>query len=326
MNGGECFERNAVGLSPLAGVSDLPFRRLCAVYGADFTVTEMVSAKGLYYDSARTNELLEIAPEERAAAIQIFGSEPQIMAQVIREQLNPRTDFGRLDLNMGCPAPKIVRNGEGSALMKDPVLAGRVIAAMVKASNKPVSVKLRLGVDEDHINYAQIGRIAESEGAAFVTLHGRTARQMYSGRADWEAIAQLKSILKIPVVGNGDIRTPQEAKAHFELTGVDGIAIGRGAMGNPFIFKQIRDYMTTGAYIEQTLEEKLSVLRRQYRDAIAHKGQHIAILEMRKHIGWYLSGFPGATRLKQAINRTTDIDEIRRLIDVFEATGPISTH
>ncbi|MDY3052579.1 MAG: tRNA dihydrouridine synthase DusB [Ndongobacter sp.] len=306
-----------VGLSPLAGVSDVAFRTLCAEQGCDFAVTEMVSAKGLYYNDLRSEKLLETNAQEGAVGCQLFGSEPEILAAVIRNRINPRADLQWIDFNMGCPAPKITKNGEGSALMKNPLLAGKLFRSMVQAANKPVSVKFRLGWDEDARNYVEIGRIAQEEGVSFVTLHGRTTRQMYSGRADWTAIAQLVDAVQIPVIGNGDVTTPEDALRMVRETGCSGVAIGRGAMGNPFLFRQIRQLRDTGAWTPATLAERFAVLERHYRTELSVKGERIALLEMRKHTGWYLSGLPGSARVKQEINRTMDQKSVFDLLHAY---------
>ena len=309
--------RIPIGLSPLAGVSDRPFRSLCFAMGADFAVAEMVSASGLYYDSERTQLLLNTDPSENHILCQIFGKDPQIMEKVIREKLNLRSEFVGIDLNMGCPAPKIVKNGEGSALMKDPILAGKVIGAMVKASSKPVSVKFRLGWDEGHQNYLEIGKIAQEEGASHVTLHGRTTCQQYSGSANWEAIARLKDALTIPVIGNGDVNSPQSAQAMISETHCDGIAIGRGAMGNPFLFREIRQAMKGEKVVHPTARERFQVIQEHYEQEIAMRGQHAAILFMRKNLAWYIAGLKGAAKARTELMQTEDLSEIRSILSLL---------
>ncbi len=304
-----------IGLSPLAGVSDLAFRSLCVEKGADFAVTEMVSAKALYYDNRKTRELMKLADNEKRTSLQLFGSEPKIFAQVIREELNGIEGFATIDLNLGCPAPKIVNNNEGSALMKDPLLFAEIVRSMVKASRIPISVKFRLGFDDDHINFLEIGRIAQEEGASFVTLHARTREQMYSGRARWEAIGQLKAALSIPVIGNGDVTTPEEAKQMLDLTSCDGIAIGRGAQGNPFIFKQVKDYLQSGTYHEVTPKERLAMMIRHFDFTVEEKGERIGLLEMRKHLGWYLDYFANRSNLKRRVNAAETIKEVKAIIE-----------
>ena len=307
-----------VGLAPLAGVSDLSFRRLAFEGGADFAVTEMVSAKGLYYGSGKTQDLMATHPEEGDLSLQLFGHEPEILARVVEDQVNPREDFVAVDLNMGCPAPKIVKNGEGSALMKDPLLAGRVMRAMVRASNKPVTLKFRLGWDQDHINYLEIGRIAQEEGIASLTLHARTREAMYSGKADWEAIRKLKDHVKIPVIGNGDVDSPEAAKAMLEVTSCDGIAIGRGAMGHPFLFRQIKEYFEKGTYRVMTYDRVLELVRRHYDLEIRERGERGALLIMRTQLPCYIEGFFGAARIRKEVNGAGTREEV---FDILSAYG-----
>lgn len=307
-----------VGLAPLAGVSDLSFRRLAFEGGADFAVTEMVSAKGLYYGSGKTQDLMATHPEEGDLSLQLFGHEPEILAKVVEDQVNPREDFVAVDLNMGCPAPKIVKNGEGSALMKDPLLAGRVMRAMVRASNKPVTLKFRLGWDQDHINYLEIGRIAQEEGIASLTLHARTREAMYSGKADWEAIRKLKDHVKIPVIGNGDVDSPEAAKAMLEVTSCDGIAIGRGAMGHPFLFRQIKEYFEKGTYRVMTYDRVLELVRRHYDLEIRERGERGALLIMRTQLPCYIEGFFGAARIRKEVNGSGTWEEV---FDILSAYG-----
>ena len=305
-------------MAPLAGVSDLSFRRLAFEGGADFAVTEMVSAKGLYYGSGKTQDLMATHPEEGDLSLQLFGHEPEILAKVVEDQVNPREDFVAVDLNMGCPAPKIVKNGEGSALMKDPLLAGRVMRAMVRASNKPVTLKFRLGWDQDHINYLEIGRIAQEEGIASLTLHARTREAMYSGKADWEAIRKLKDHVKIPVIGNGDVDSPEAAKAMLEVTSCDGIAIGRGAMGHPFLFRQIKEYFEKGTYRVMTYDRVLELVRRHYDLEIRERGERGALLIMRTQLPCYIEGFFGAARIRKEVNGSGTWEEV---FDILSAYG-----
>lgn len=305
-------------MAPLAGVSDLSFRRLAFEGGADFAVTEMVSAKGLYYGSGKTQDLMATHPEEGDLSLQLFGHEPEILARVVEDQVNPREDFVAVDLNMGCPAPKIVKNGEGSALMKDPLLAGRVMRAMVRASNKPVTLKFRLGWDQDHINYLEIGRIAQEEGIASLTLHARTREAMYSGKADWEAIRKLKDHVKIPVIGNGDVDSPEAAKAMLEVTSCDGIAIGRGAMGHPFLFRQIKEYFEKGTYRVMTYDQVLELVRRHYDLEIRERGERGALLIMRTQLPCYIEGFFGAARIRKEVNGSGTREEV---FDILSAYG-----
>lgn len=294
------------GLSPLAGVSDISFRRLCSDYGCDFAVTEMVSGKGLYYGDRSSETLLETDPGERAVGCQLFGSDPDIMAAVIREKINPRGDLAWIDLNMGCPVPKIVKNGDGSAMMKDPSLVYKVLKAMVDASDKPVTAKFRIGWDEEHKNYLEVGRAAQDAGVSLVTLHGRTREQMYHGTADWEPIRELVEALDIPVIGNGDVTDFDSARRMIETTGCAGVAIGRGAMGNPFIFREIRDLREGKTPRPVTIDERFDALIELYRRELEKKGQRIGMLEMRKHIGWWITGLFGSAKVKQRINAVSD--------------------
>lgn len=305
------------GLSPLAGVSDLAFRKICFEKGADFAVTEMVSAKALYYGNRKTEDLLKIDPTETQVGCQLFGSEPEIFMSVIKNKINPRDDIDWIDLNLGCPAPKIVKNGEGSALMKDPKLVGRIVKSMVQASNKPVTVKLRLGFDDRSINYLEIGKIAEAEGASSLTLHARTREQMYAGHADWEAIGRLKESVSIPVIGNGDVRSPEDAEKLLDQTGCDGIAIGRGATGRPFIFEQIKTYRQTGHYEEPSMDQIIDLMKRHYRYELEDKGDRLGLLNMRKHIAWYIGGMPGSAKCKDAVNRAQTKEEVFEIIEDF---------
>ena len=311
-----------VSLAPLAGVSDRCFREICFRYGCGEATTEMISAQALLFDSARTEKMLEKGKEGKLI-VQLFGKEPSTLARVIRERFNGDDRFQAVELNMGCPAPKIVHNGEGSALMRDPTLAGHLFHAMVETSTKPVYVKMRLGWDEHSINFLTIAHIAEEEGISRITLHARTREQMYSGNADWEAIAHLKNSVNIPVVGNGDVTTPEEAQEMENVTGCDGIAIGRGAMGNPFLFRQIQAYRSTGTYAKTDVKEAVSVLLAQYASEIACRGEGRAILEMRKLMACYLSGFYGSAKTKSAIMTMTDMTAIRRELERFSANASL---
>ncbi|SHE63777.1 tRNA-U20-dihydrouridine synthase [Caldanaerobius fijiensis DSM 17918] len=309
---GDVVLKNNVFLSPMAGVTDKPFRMLCQEMGCGLAYTEMVSAKGLYYGSENTEFLTDIGDEEQVA-LQIFGSDPDIMG-VIAERLNQSRAL-IIDINMGCPTPKIVKNGDGSALMLKPELAEKVISAVVKASKKPVTVKIRKGWDDQHVNAVEIAQIAENCGVAAVAVHGRTREQFYSGKADWDIIRSVKEAVRIPVIGNGDIFTPQDAKNMLEYTGCDAVLIGRGAQGNPWIFKRTVHYLNTGELLpEPTLEEKVDVILRHLDMMVQYKGEDKGIREMRKHIGWYLKGIYGSARLRDSINKMTDYSEIKQLL------------
>ena len=303
---------NRVILAPMAGVSDLPFRLLCREQGAGLVCSEMVSAKAIYYKNKNTEGLLEIHDQEGPVSLQLFGSEPELMAQMAKE-IEERP-FAILDINMGCPVPKVVNNGEGSALMKDPLLAGRIISAVASAVKKPVTVKIRKGFDEEHVNAVELAHIAQESGAAAVTVHGRTRQQFYAGKADWDIIARVKAAVKIPVIGNGDVTGPEAAEQMLIQTGCDGVAIGRAARGNPWIFGRTAHYLETGELLSgPSAEELREMILRHAALLIQYKGEHTAILEMRKHVGWYTAGWPGSSKLRERVNRMETMEELRAL-------------
>jgi len=301
---------NNIFLAPMAGVSDLPFRVLCKEQGAALVYSEMVSAKGMYYKNENTYSLLRISEEERPAAVQIFGREPEIMAQMAAQLPD---SCAIIDINMGCPAPKIVKNGEGSALMDEPLLVGKIISAVNRTAGRPVTVKIRKGFSE--CNAVEIAKIAEESGAAAVAVHGRMRAQYYSGKADWDIIAKVRRALSIPVIGNGDVADELSAERMFDETGVAAIMIGRAAQGDPWIFRRINHYFRTGLAPAPTPEdERVLTALRHGRMLIELKGEYIGVREMRKHLGWYLKGMAGAARLRAEINKAESFREFEKIL------------
>lgn len=310
---GNVLLENSYVLGPMAGVTDLPFRLLCKEQGAGLLCMEMVSAKAILYKNRNTESLLEIDPRENPVSLQLFGSDPEIISK-IAHQIEDKP-FDILDLNMGCPVPKIVNNGEGSALMKNPKLAGEIIRETVKAIDKPVTVKIRKGFDDEHINAVEMAKIAEDAGAAAVAVHGRTREQFYSGRADWDIIRQVKEAVSIPVIGNGDLLTAEDVIAMEAQTGCDGFMIARGAQGNPWIFRQILHYFETGEHLAKpTLEEVTQMILRHARMMLEFKGEYIGIREIRKHAAWYTAGYPNSARLRVAINNVESFEALEELL------------
>ena len=305
---------NRLMLAPMAGVTDLAFRMICRELGCGMTCTEMVSAKAILYNNKNTWSLMKTGDGEHPVAIQLFGSDPEIVsAMAHRIEDGP---FDVIDLNMGCPVPKVVNNGEGSALMKDPKLVERLLTALVSRVKKPVTVKFRKGLDDDHVNAVEIARIAESCGAAAVAVHGRTREQYYSGHADWEIIRQVKEAVKIPVIGNGDIFSPQDAERMLKETGCDGLMIARGARGNPWIFRRISHYLETGELLpEPDAVTVAEMILKHARMEIALKGELVAMKEMRGHIAWYTGGLPHSAALRRESNDVETYEQLEQLME-----------
>lgn len=311
---GNVVLQNNLILAPMAGVSDLPFRLLCRKQGAGLVCMEMVSAKAILYGNKNTEGLLEIDPGEIPVSLQLFGSDPDIISEMAK-RIEERP-FAILDLNMGCPVPKIVNNGEGSALLKDPKLVEKILTKTVRAIKKPVTVKIRKGFDEEHVNAVEIAKIAEGCGVAAVAVHGRTREQYYSGQADWEIIAKVKQAVSIPVIGNGDVVDGPSAKALLTQTGCDGIMVGRAAQGNPWIFREVVHYLETGTLLPPpTMAEKKETILRHADLQMEYKGEYTAVREMRKHLSWYTAGMPNSAKFRQTINSMESMEELLKGVE-----------
>ena len=311
--GNVTLENNLI-LAPMAGVTDLPFRILCKEQGAGLICMEMVSAKGIFYNNKNTEELLRIDEAERPVSLQLFGSDPGIVSEMAK-RIEDRP-FAVLDLNMGCPAPKIVNNVDGCALMKNPVLAGEIIEKTVRAIQKPVTVKIRSGFDEAHKNAVELARVAQESGAAAVIVHGRTREQFYSGKADWDMIRQVKEAVSVPVIGNGDLRAGKDIEEMHRLTGCDGFMVGRGAQGNPWIFREMLHYLNFHEELPApSAQEIAAMIKRHAKLLIKLKGEYTGVREMRKHAAWYTSGCRHSAKLRVRINQ---VEKMEDLLALFE--------
>ncbi len=309
---------NPIVLAPMAGVTDLVFRLLCKEQGCGLVYTEMVSAKGIYYNNKNTGILLEVNPEEKPVSLQLFGRDPKIMSEMAKRI--EEIPFDILDINMGCPVPKVVNNGEGSALMEEPELVGEIVSAVSKAIQKPVTVKIRKGFTMEHVNAPEIAYIAQESGAAAVAVHGRTRSQYYTGKADWDIIRQVKEKLSIPVIGNGDIFEPEDAVHMMQQTGCDAVMIGRGIQGNPWLFGRTLHYMNTGELLPKPgVEEVLEMILRHARMQIEFKGEYLGIREMRKHTAWYMTGYPNASKLRGLVNQVETYAQLEALLEAYRA-------
>ncbi|SDB01825.1 putative TIM-barrel protein, nifR3 family [Eubacterium oxidoreducens] len=309
---GDVQLKNNLVLAPMAGVSDLPFRLLCARMGAGLVCMEMVSAKAILYKNKNTKALMQMEKEEKPVSLQLFGSDPDILADITARVSELDYDF--IDFNMGCPMPKIVNNGEGSALMKEPKLVEEILTKMVKASKRPVTVKIRKGFNDEQVNAVEIAKIAQSCGVSAVAVHGRTREQYYSGKADWEIIRQVKEALTIPVLGNGDLCVGDDLKRMQEVTGCDGYLIGRAARGNPWIFRHLLSWAQTGTMPPKpTGEEVVEMILEHAKLQIQVKGEFTAIRELRKHAAWYTSGYPNSAQLRARVNEVETFEELKAL-------------
>ncbi|MDD7372120.1 MAG: tRNA dihydrouridine synthase DusB [Blautia sp.] len=313
--GNVTLENNLI-LAPMAGVTDLPFRLLCKEQGAGLLCTEMISAKAIHFKNKNTKSLMRILPEERPVSLQLFGSEPDLMAEIAAQIEDEPFDI--LDINMGCPVPKVVNNQEGSALMKNPKLVGEIVSKMASAIKKPLTVKIRKGFTEGSVNAVEIAKIIEASGAAAIAVHGRTREQYYAGKADWDIIRQVKEAVSIPVIGNGDVNSPESAKRLIEETGCDGIMIGRAARGNPWIFGRINRFLETGVKEEEPgVQEVKEMILKHARLQIEYKGEYTGMREMRKHVAWYTAGMPHSASVRRQVNEVETYEQLEKLVELF---------
>ena len=312
------LKNKEIMLAPLAGVTDAAFRIICEKYGADKTFSEMASVNALVYDNKQTDDIIYISPKEQHANIQIFGRDPEKIERAIKEKINPVKNITDLSFNMGCPAPKIYKNGEGSALMQEVDLVDKITKTLVKSTDKKINVKFRLGVDEQNKNFVEIGKICEDNGVDYVILHGRTRDQHYSGNANWNDIRKLKEALTIPVIANGDVFSVKDFVNIINTTNADGVMLARGAMGNPFLFKYIKDYLETGSYTKVTPSEIVDHIKEQYALSLEFKDEKLVVNQMRKHVGWYIKGLPDSSKVRDQVNKLKTKEEIFDLLDEYK--------
>lgn len=305
-------------LAPLAGYTDAAFRTIAFREGVDISYSEMISSRGLVYDDKKTKEMLSIGENEGVVGVQIFGSELEILEKST-EILDEKRDIKIIDLNLGCPAPKIFKNGDGAALLKDPIKINKLLKGMRKKTDKTLSAKIRLGIDNKD-NYLEIGKAVEESGVDYLIVHGRTREEFYSGKADWEAIGEIKQKLSIPVIGNGDITTPEDGKKAYDIYNVDGIMIGRGAIGNPWIFRQIKEFENTGEYKEPSISERFQIIKDHINLILEYKPERVAIPEMRKHLHSYLKGLKGSAKIKNEINSINSKEKLIEVLDRYKDT------
>lgn len=316
----EQLKNKQIMLAPLAGVSDVGFRLIAEKYGADKTFTEMVSVNALYYDNKKTDDLLFISENEKNCNIQIFGSKPDIIEKVVKDKINPIEKSKEISFNMGCPVAKITKNGEGSALMAKPKLVEEICKTLRKSTDKKINIKFRLGIDDKNLNYLEIGKIAQDAGIDYVILHARTKEQMYSGKANWNHIKILKENLSIPVIANGDIFCVEDFVKVIDKTKADGVMLARGAMGNPFLFKEIKDYINKGFYEKPSSTQIINQLIEQYKLELKYKKEKLVVTQMRKHLSWYIKGLENSSKIRDLVNKLNTIEEVMDALEKYKST------
>lgn len=314
--GNNKYENIHAILAPMAGFTDLPFRLICEEYGCNFTFTEMINAKALCYHDEKTTQMLDISGQKKHVGVQIFGSEVEYIGKAVKI-INDLDRFAQIDINMGCPAPKIVKNGDGSALMKNPSLASKIVEEAKKNSSIPVTVKIRKGFDDNNVNAVEFAKMLEQSGADAITVHGRTTRQYYSGVADWDIIAEVKQAVKVPVIGNGDVKSPEDAKRMMEYTNCDSVLIARAAQGNPFLFAQINDYFENGSYEDIQDSQRIKITLKHYKLSMEKFETSVAVREMRKQINCYLKGIKNSCAVKNQINMQNDYEKVIEMLESF---------